>query len=57
MGRAISTPIKFEDALPDMDCLPETVTGRVFYEPTERGMEQRIKQRIEEIRERRLKKS
>ncbi len=56
-GKGYQHAHKFEDALPDMDCLPETLAGRVFYEPTERGVEQRIKQRIEEIRERRSKKS
>jgi putative ATPase len=55
-GKGYQHAHKFEDALPDMDCLPETLTGRVFYEPTERGVEQRIKQRIGEIRERRPKK-
>jgi putative ATPase len=46
---------KFEDAVPDMECLPESLAGRIFYEPTERGVEQRIKQRLEELRERRKK--
>jgi putative ATPase len=41
---------KFEDALPDMDCLPETLIGTRFYEPTQRGAEQRISERLEEIR-------
>ena len=44
---------KFEDALTDMACLPESLAGRIFYEPTERGVEQRIKQRLVEIREKR----
>jgi len=46
---------KFEDAITDMECLPEALAGRRFYEPTDRGVEQRIKQRIEELRERRKK--
>ncbi|HEX5227162.1 MAG TPA: replication-associated recombination protein A [Bryobacteraceae bacterium] len=44
---------KFEDALPDMDCLPESLLGTRFYEPTGRGLEQRIRERLEEIRARR----
>ena len=44
---------RFEDALNTMDCLPEHLRGNVFYEPTDRGIEQRIAQRIEEIRARR----
>lgn len=43
---------KFEDALPDMDCLPESLAGTTFYEPTNRGLEQRIRERLEEIRSR-----
>jgi len=46
---------KFEDAIPDMDCLPESLAGRVFYEPTGRGVEQRLKERLEELRSRRRK--
>lgn len=40
------------DALPDMDCLPESLIGTIFYEPTNRGLEQRIRERLEEIRSR-----
>jgi putative ATPase len=41
---------KLEDALPDMECLPESLIGTRFYEPTNRGLEQRIAERLEEIR-------
>jgi len=44
---------KFEGALPDMECLPESLAGTRFYEPTGRGLEERIAQRLEEIRARR----
>ena len=43
---------KFDDAMPDMECLPESLAGTRFYEPTGRGMEQRIRERLEEIRSR-----
>jgi putative ATPase len=43
----------FEDAMNTMECLPENLRGMVFYEPGERGMEQRIAERLKEIRERR----
>ncbi|MEX2660612.1 MAG: replication-associated recombination protein A, partial [Vicinamibacterales bacterium] len=33
-----------------MECLPPAQAGRRFYEPTERGLEARIKQRLAEIR-------
>lgn len=44
---------QFEDALNTMSCLPENLRGTLFYEPTERGLEQKIAQRLAEIRERR----
>jgi putative ATPase len=43
---------KFEDALPEMECLPESLAGTRFYEPTNRGAEQRIAERLEAIRAR-----
>jgi putative ATPase len=43
----------FEDALNNMECLPESLAGRSWYHPTERGIEKRIKDRLDEIRARR----
>ena len=43
---------QFEDALTDMECLPESLAGTRFYEPTNRGVEQKIAQRLEAIRAR-----
>jgi putative ATPase len=31
----------------DMDCLPESLAGRKYYQPTERGFEKEIKRRID----------
>jgi len=41
---------QFEDAVNTMECLPESLKGTRFYEPTDRGVEQRIAQRLEELR-------
>ncbi|MBA3270381.1 MAG: replication-associated recombination protein A [Acidobacteria bacterium] len=44
------------EAVADMDCLPENLQGRTFYEPTERGFEKEIKRRLNgwaEIKKRR----
>ena len=38
------------DAVPGMECLPEALAGRQYYFPTERGVEKRISERLEEIR-------
>jgi putative ATPase len=47
---------QFEDALTDMECLPPSLAGRRYYYPTNRGLEKRIAERLEEIREARRKK-
>jgi putative ATPase len=33
-----------------MECLPESLAGRQYYFPSERGLEKRIAERLEEIR-------
>ena len=38
------------DALTSMECLPPGLAGRVYYEPSDRGMERRIAERLAEIR-------
>jgi len=40
---------QFEDALPEMECLPPSLQGRRYYFPTGRGIEKRIAERLEEI--------
>ena len=42
---------QLEDALPDMECLPPSLAGRRYYLPTQRGIEKRIAERLEEIRQ------
>jgi putative ATPase len=37
---------------PDETFLPEALAGRRYYEPTDQGMEARIKARVEELRRR-----
>ncbi len=44
------------DAIADMSCLPESLAGRRYYEPTDRGFEKEIRRRLEEW-ERRKKKA
>jgi putative ATPase len=38
------------DRIADMDCLPDSLRGRVYYEPTQEGREKALAQRLEEIR-------
>ena len=44
-----------EDKLSSMQCLPDSLKDRVYYTPTEKGVEGRFKARLEEIK--RLKKN
>jgi putative ATPase len=46
---------KFEDAITDMECLPPSLAGRRYYFPTDRGLEKRIAERLEEIRKKKGK--
>jgi putative ATPase len=41
---------KFEDAITGMECLPPSLAGKRYYQPTDRGMEKRIAERLEEVR-------
>jgi putative ATPase len=40
---------QFRDAMTDMECLPPSLAGTRFYEPTDRGAEKRIAERLAEI--------
>jgi putative ATPase len=44
-----------EDRVADMQCLPDSLRDRVYYQPTNEGVEKRIRERLEEIK--RLKQS
>ncbi len=39
-----------EGRVADMDCLPESLKGRTYYQPTQEGREKQLAQRMEEIR-------
>ena len=40
----------YDEKVADMQCLPDSLKDRVYYHPTEEGIEKRIKARLEEIR-------
>src|ERR1700736_5357594 len=40
----------YEEKVTDMRCLPDNLAGRTYYHPTNQGFEQRIQQRLDEIR-------
>jgi putative ATPase len=39
-----------ESKVADMQCLPDNLRGRVYYQPTNEGIEKRIRERMEEIK-------
>jgi putative ATPase len=40
----------FDDKLTDMTCLPDNLSGRTYFQPTDQGFELRLRQRLDEIR-------
>ena len=42
-----------DDKVADMQCLPDNLRDRVYYRPTNEGIEKRIRERLEEIKRRR----
>src|SRR5665213_2672320 len=41
------------DAITDMECMPSSLVGTTFYNPTDRGVEQRLRERIDWLRKKR----
>jgi putative ATPase len=42
-----------ESKVADMECLPGNLRGRIYYQPTNEGIEKRIRERLQEIKRRR----
>jgi putative ATPase len=45
------------DKVTAMDCLPESLAGRRYFQPTDQGFEQRLRARMEEIRQIRARRA
>ncbi len=54
-GKGYLYPHDYADADVDQQCLPDELVGRVFYEPSEEGLEQKIGERLQRLRRNRLK--
>jgi putative ATPase len=46
-----------EDKVADMQCLPDNLRDRIYYQPTNEGVEKRIRERLEEIKKKRSRKA
>jgi putative ATPase len=53
-GKGYLYPHDYDDADVDQQYLPDALVGRVFYEPTEEGLEQKIGERLHRLRRLRL---
>jgi putative ATPase len=52
-GRGYQYAHELESKVADMECLPDNLRGRVYYKPTNEGIEKRIRERLEEIKKHR----
>jgi putative ATPase len=52
-GKGYRYPHDFEGADVDQQYLPDDLAGRVYYEPSDQGLEQQIGERLERLRRRR----
>ena len=50
-GKGYKYAHDYEDKLTSMSCLPDSLIGRTYYEPTTQGLEGRFKERLEQIKE------
>ncbi len=49
-GRGYQYAHDLESKVANMECLPDNLLGRVYYQPTNEGIEKRIRERMEEIK-------
>src|SRR3984885_4786606 len=54
-GQGYKYAHNFDQKLTDMTCLPDNLAGRTYYKPTDQGFEQRIRQRLDDIRKIRVR--
>ena len=52
-GRGYQYAHDLESKVADMQCLPDNLRDRVYYRPTNEGIEKRIRERMEELKRRR----
>ncbi len=49
-GQGYKYAHNFEEKVTDMQCLPDNLSGRSYFKPTDQGFEARLRTRLEEIR-------
>jgi putative ATPase len=56
-GKGYQYAHDLESKVANMECLPDNLRGRVYYQPTNEGIEKRIRERLEEIKRQRSQAS
>ena len=56
-GRGYEYAHDVEGKVADMQCLPDNLRDRVYYKPTNEGIEKRIRERLEEVKRQRFQAS
>ena len=56
-GKGYQYAHDYEDKVTDMTCLPDNLSGRVYYKPTDQGFETRLRLRMEDIQKIKTKKN
>ena len=54
-GKGYQYAHDLDSKVADMQCLPDNLKDRIYYHPTNEGVEKRIRERIEEIRKKRVR--
>jgi putative ATPase len=49
-GQGYQYAHNFDEKVTDMTCLPDNLAGRTYFQPGDQGFEQRLRQRLEDIR-------
>jgi putative ATPase len=49
-GKGYQYAHNYEEKVTDMQCMPDNLVGHSYYHPTDQGFEQRLRQRLDEIR-------
>jgi putative ATPase len=49
-GKGYKYAHNFDDAKVDQQHLPDELKGRIYYEPTERGIEAKLKEKLDKLR-------
>jgi putative ATPase len=56
-GEGYRYPHNYQDAIVEQDYLPESLSGKTYYEPSERGYEARIRDYLTRVKQARAARS